>query len=135
MTHYGAYTAFFVSNSSLTYYHAKGVLKQIKADEPRDAWYFRVRDMKEPYEINVDPDMANKDNLTFFINYKVYDYKDQFIGAAGVGLTVDAVIKLIDKYQQRYQRSVYFVDTFGRLVLTGARKVRGLAKAWVNSTA
>jgi diguanylate cyclase (GGDEF)-like protein len=61
-----------------------------------------------------------KDDLTFFINYKVYDYNDRFIGAAGVGLTVDAVIKLIDKYQQRYQRSVYFVDNFGRLVLTGA---------------
>jgi diguanylate cyclase (GGDEF)-like protein len=120
MTHYGAYTAFFVSNSTLTYYHAKGVLKQIKATEPRDTWYFRVRDMAEPYEINVDPDMANKDNLTFFINYKVYDYDDRFIGAAGVGLTVDAVIKLIDKYQQRYQRSGYFVDNFGRLVLTGA---------------
>ncbi|MBK5399796.1 diguanylate cyclase [Pseudomonas sp. TH39(2020)] len=120
MTHYGAYTAFFVSNSSLTYYHAKGVLKQVKATEPRDAWYFRVRDMADPYEINVDPDLANKDNLTFFINYKVYDYNNRFIGAAGVGLTVDAVIKLIDKYQQRYQRSVYFVDNFGRLVLTGA---------------
>jgi len=120
MTHYGAYTAFFVSNSSLTYYHAKGVLKQVKSTEPRDAWYFRVRDMNTPYEINVDPDLANKDNLTFFINYKVYDYNDRFIGAAGVGLTVDAVIKLIDKYQQRYQRSVYFVDNFGRLVLTGA---------------
>jgi diguanylate cyclase (GGDEF)-like protein len=120
MTHYGAYTAFFVSNTSLTYYHAKGVLKQVKTTEPRDAWYFRVRDMKDPYEINVDPDLANKDNLTFFINYKVYDYNSRFIGAAGVGLTVDAVIKLIDKYQQRYQRSVYFVDNFGRLVLTGA---------------
>jgi diguanylate cyclase (GGDEF)-like protein len=120
MTHYGAYTAFFVSNTTLTYYHAKGVLKQVKATEPRDAWYFRVRDMADPYEINVDPDLANKDNLTFFINYKVYDYNNRFIGAAGVGLTVDAVIKLIDKYQQRYQRSVYFVDNFGRLVLTGA---------------
>jgi diguanylate cyclase (GGDEF)-like protein len=120
MTHYGAYTAFFVSNGTLTYYHAKGVLKQVKVDEPRDAWYFRVRDMADPYEINVDPDLANKDNLTFFINYKVYDYNNRFIGAAGVGLTVDAVIKLIDKYQQRYQRSVFFVDTFGRLVLTGA---------------
>jgi len=120
MTHYGAYTAFFVSNTSLTYYHAKGVLKQVKATEPRDAWYFRVRDMADPYEINVDPDLANQDNLTFFINYKVYDYNNRFIGAAGVGLTVDAVIKLIDKYQQRYQRSVYFVDNFGRLVLTGA---------------
>lgn len=120
MTHYGAYTAFFVSNSSLTYYQAKGVLKKIKVDEPRDTWYFRVRDMKDTYEINVDLDMANQDSLTFFINYKVFDYQDNFIGAAGVGLTVDAVIKLIDRYQQRYQRSVYFVDTFGRIVLTGA---------------
>ncbi|PXX67677.1 diguanylate cyclase (GGDEF) domain-containing protein [Pseudomonas sp. LAMO17WK12:I10] len=120
MTHYGAYTAFFVSNSSLTYYHAKGVLKKIAPDTPRDAWYFRVRDMATPYEINVDPDQANQNNLTFFINYKVYDYQDNFIGAAGVGLKVDAVIKLIDRYQQRYQRSVYFVDTQGRIVLTGA---------------
>jgi len=120
MDHYGAYTAFFISNSSLKYYQAKGVLKKIDAKEPRDVWYYRVRDMAAPYEINVDPDMANKDNLTFFINYKVFDYNDNFIGATGVGLTVDAVIKLIDRYQQRYQRSVYFVDTFGRIVLTGA---------------
>jgi len=120
MNHYGAYTAFFVSNVSLKYYQAKGVLKQIDAKEPRDIWYYRVRDMATPYEINVDPDMANKDNLTFFINYKVLDYNNNFIGATGVGLTVDAVIKLIDRYQQRYQRSVYFVDTFGRIVLTGA---------------
>src|SRR5690606_31590489 len=49
-----------------------------------------------------------------------FDYDNRFIGATGVGLTVDAVIKLIDRYQQRYQRSVYFVDTFGRIVLTGA---------------
>lgn len=120
MTHYGAYTAFFVSNNSLTYYQAKGVLKKVSLSEPRDIWYFRVRDMAPPYEINVDVDMANQDSLTFFINYKVYDYQDNFIGAAGVGLTVDAVIKLIDTYQQRYQRSVYFVDTEGRIVLTGA---------------
>ncbi len=119
MDHYGAFTAFFVSDKTLTYYQAKGVLKKIDAREPRDLWYYRVRDMAAPYEINVDPDMANKDNLTFFINYKVFDYDNQFIGATGVGLTVDAVIKLIDRYQQRYGRSVYFVDAFGRIVLTG----------------
>lgn len=120
MDHYGAFTSFFVSDKSLTYYQAKGVLKKIDAREPRDVWYYRVRDMEAPFEINVDPDMANKDNLTFFINYKVFDYANQFIGATGVGLTVDAVIKLIDRYQQRYDRSVYFVDAFGRIVLTGA---------------
>ncbi len=118
--HYGTVTSFFVSDKTHTYYQAKGVLKQVKADEPRDSWYFRVRDMAEPYEINVDVDMANQDRLTVFINYKVLDYQGNFIGATGVGLTVDTVVQLIDTYQQRYQRSVFFVDRNGRIVLTGA---------------
>ncbi len=118
--HYGAFTSFFISDRTLTYYQTKGVLKKVNPKEPRDIWYFRVRDMKEPYEINVDVDMANQDRLTIFINYKVFDYDGKFLGATGVGLTVDAVIKLIDEYQRRYDRSVYFVDTTGRIVLTGA---------------
>lgn len=119
--HYGAFTSFFVSEPSRTYYQAKGVLKKINEQEPRDAWYLRVRNMSEPYEINVDPDMANRDRLTFFINYKVFDFHGNFIGATGVGLTADAVIKLVDDYQQRYDRSIYFSDDHGRLVLTGAK--------------
>lgn len=118
--HYGAFTSFFISNKTLTYYQAKGVLKQVDEKAKRDIWYFRVRDMQTPYEVNVDVDMANQDRLTFFINYKVYDYDERFIGATGVGLTVDAVVKLIDDYQQRFERSIYFVDTNGRIVLTGA---------------
>ncbi|MCY1269593.1 diguanylate cyclase (GGDEF) domain protein [compost metagenome] len=118
--HYGAFTSFFISDRTLTYYQTKGVLKQIRRDEPRDVWYFRVRDLKDPYEINVDVDLANQDRLTIFINYKVFDYDGKFLGATGVGLTVDAVIKLIDEYQRRYDRSVYFVDRAGRIVLTGA---------------
>lgn len=119
--HYGTVTSFFVSDKSLNYYQSKGMLKQIKQGEPRDAWYFRVRDMQEPYEINVDVDMANQDRLTVFINYKVFDYQQRFIGVTGVGLTVDTVVELIDTYQQRYNRSVFFVDTDGRIVLTGAQ--------------
>src|SRR5690606_9595476 len=95
-------------------------LKQVQEGEPRDAWYFRVRAMAEPYEISVDPDLANGDRLTFFINFKVFDYEEQLIGVAGVGLTVDAVVKLVDDYQRRYDRSIYFTDRSGQLVLTGA---------------
>ncbi|VXD05064.1 Diguanylate cyclase (GGDEF) domain-containing protein [Pseudomonas sp. 8Z] len=119
--HYGAVTSFFVSDKTRTYYQARGVLKQVRPDEPRDLWYYRVRGLREPYEINVDVDMANADRLTIFINYKVLDYDGKFIGAAGVGLAVDAVVKLIDEYQQRYERSVYFVDTMGHITLTGTQ--------------
>ncbi|PVZ09211.1 MULTISPECIES: diguanylate cyclase domain-containing protein [unclassified Pseudomonas] len=129
MEHYGAYTAFFVSEQTRTYYQAKGVLKHIDPAEPRDAWYMRVREMAEPSEINVDLDMANQDKLTFFINYKVFDYQGRFIGATGVGLTVDAVVKLLDRYQQRYGRQVYFADSQGTLMLTGADGGPGGARA------
>ena len=114
------FTSFFVSDRTLTYYQAKGVLKHVQAGTWRDAWYFRLRDLKAPYEINVDLDMANQDSLTVFINYQVHDYQHRFIGAAGVGLSVSSVVKLIDQYQRRYQRSVLFVDAKGKVLLTGS---------------
>jgi len=119
MSHYGAFTAFFVSDDTNIYYHADGVLKWVSAKEPRDAWYYRVREMKEPYEINVDPDLANRDKLTIFINYRVQDYNGKYIGATGVGLTVDAVVAIIQDYQKRYGRTIYFANSAGDIVLAG----------------
>ncbi len=118
-TRYNAFTSFFVSDRTYTYYHADGVLKKVHPDEPRDVWYFRVRDMQADYEINVDPDMANSDALTIFINYRVRDYDGNFIGATGVGLTVNAVRKKLDDYQQRFNRTVYFVDLNGKVAMVG----------------
>lgn len=57
--------------------------------------------MAENYEINVDVDMAHNDYLTIFINYKVYDYNNRYIGATGVGLNVDTVKNFIEKYQKK----------------------------------
>lgn len=120
---YGAFTSFFISEKTRIYYQTEGVLKQVREEEPRDAWYFRVRKMDAPYEINMDPDLANKDTLTIFINYRVFDYTGNYIGATGVGLTVDAVRKLIADYQKRYQRNIYFVDKKGQLALFGNNTV------------
>lgn len=133
---FNAVTTFFVSDRSRTYYHADGILKEVRKTEWRDEWYFRVREMDKPYEINVDPDLANEDAMTIFINYRVYDYSHRFIGATGVGLTVEAVKKMVNTYQNRYQRRIFFVDRNGRVVLradrekddeTDIRKIAGLS--------
>jgi diguanylate cyclase (GGDEF)-like protein len=116
---YGAFSSFFVSDKSTIYYTGDGILKRVSPTEPRDAWYYRVRDMKQDYEINVDPDLANADALTIFINYRVFDFSGNYIGATGIGLTVDAVRRLIADYQQRFQRTIYFVDGQGNVVLFG----------------
>lgn len=121
MSKYTAFTSFYVSEKSRAYYHPSGILKKISPLEPRDSWYFRVRQLKDPYEINVDQDMANRDVLTIFVNYKVEDYNGQYLGAVGVGLTVDAVRTAIRDYQQRFGRDIFFVDHQGRIVLQSMR--------------
>ena len=116
---YGLVSSFFVSESTRTYYYAGGKLKTVSPKDQRDRWYFRVRNMHQPYEINVDPDMADRDKLTIFINYRVIDYKGNYIGAAGCGLTVTTVQSLLDSYADRYQRTIYLVNPQGQVTLTG----------------
>jgi diguanylate cyclase (GGDEF)-like protein len=115
-TRYGTITAFFVSERSGRYYHPSGILKLIDPDEWRDTWYWRVRGMDEPYELNVDVDLANADALTVFINYRVVDVDGTFLGAAGVGLTVDAMAGMAARLRDEFGTAVYFVDPDGIIV-------------------
>ena len=124
-TRHNAFSSFFVSERSASYYTGSGVLKKVSPTEPRDAWYYRVRDLKDDYEINVDPDMANKDAMTIFINYRVFDFAGNYLGATGIGLTMDAMHRRIKDYQQRYQRTIYFVDGTGRVIPFGGDVVTG----------
>jgi len=115
---FGAVTAFFVSDQTHRYYFPGGVLKTVRRDEPRDVWFWRVKGMTEPYETNVDLDMAHSDNLTIFINYKVLDFDGNFLGVAGVGLTVATVKDFVRNYEARYDRRVLFTNNQGRITLS-----------------
>jgi len=114
---YKTYTSFFVSERTRNYYYTDGILKKVSSNEVRDKWYFRVREMKTDYEINIDPDMANKDTMTIFINYRVFGYDGKYIGATGVGFAVGAVKRLIESYQEKYNRLIYFTDKDGNITL------------------
>lgn len=116
---YGAFSTFLVSERSGNYYSANGILKRVSRQDPLDAWYYRVRDMKEDYELNVDPDAANRNAMTIFINYRVLDFAGQYLGATGIGIRLDAMHQRIKDYQQRYQRTIYFVNAKGLTVQFG----------------
>ncbi len=116
---YSTDTSFLVSARTHQYYNADGILKSVQENEPSDKWFFRVQDMKAPYETNVGSDLANRDTITISINHRVLDYEDNFIGVAGVGLTFDTIARLLDSYQARFHRHIYFVDAQGAIVLDG----------------
>lgn len=117
---YETVASFFVSDATRNYYFPDGILKQVDPASWRDVWYFRVREMGKPYEINVDPDLANADAMTIFINYRVLDYTGRYIGVTGVGLTVSALRERMASYRGRFGRDVYFVEPGGKIVLAGS---------------
>lgn len=117
---YQTVTAFFVSDKTHRYYHPDGILKTVAADDPADSWYFRVRQLKVPYEINVDLDTADKTRMSIFINYRVLDQQGNLLGVTGVGLSVGSVARMIESYQRRYGRTIYFIDREGHVTLHGS---------------
>ncbi|NDI84903.1 diguanylate cyclase [Undibacterium sp. B2R-29] len=115
-----AVSSFLISEKSRNYYHSEGLLKKIKEGDPRDSWFFRVKNLKTQYETNVDQDQANHDTVTIFVNYRIFDYQGEFLGATGVGLTLDTLKHLIDSYQKRFDRKIFFVDQKGKVTLNGS---------------
>ena len=115
---YNAVTCFFVSDYTGKYYHPRGILKVVDQEDPLDEWYFRVANMKTDYEINIDTDTADGESLNIFINYRVFDFSGNFIGVTGIGLAVSSVKDLINTYQSRYGRRVYFINREGDIALS-----------------
>jgi len=118
-TKYQAITAFFVSDKSHIYYHSSGIVKTISEDKPEDEWYFRVERNPEDYEINLDNDSANPLRTTFFVNHKVLNFENEFLGVIGVGLASEVIVRAIESYQVRYGRTIYFSDRKGNIMLHG----------------
>jgi diguanylate cyclase (GGDEF)-like protein len=114
---YGTTTAFFVSEDTRNYYHPEGVIKQVDPDDRADEWYFRARRMSDDYEINIDHDTADRTRLSIFVNYRVVDSNGRFLGLTGIGLAVEQVVELIQSYERRYSRDIYFVDRDGAVTL------------------
>lgn len=118
---YQAVTAFFVSDKSHIYYHSSGIVKTISKDKPEDGWYFRVEENNDDYEINLDIDSANPLRTTFFVNHKVLNFENEFLGVIGVGLASEVVVRAIESYQVRYGRKIYFSDRQGNIMLHGLK--------------
>lgn len=114
---YGAFTSFLVVDETLNFYYPQGFLKKLSKQEPRDEWFFRVRDMSTEFEMNIDPAEAHNDELTIFINVKVLNDDGQFIAAVGLGLTIDLLKTRLAEYRERYGNEVYFVTKEGQIIL------------------
>ncbi len=119
---YQTMSSFYISDRTHNYYHYSGTLKTISESNPNDAWFFRVKNSApdKHFEVNIDVDTANSHQMVVFVNYKVFDFENRFLGVIGVGLSSDAVSALVEKYQKRYNRHIYFINELGEVTLHGS---------------
>lgn len=117
---FGTITAFLASERSQHYYHPRGILKTLDPADPADAWYYRFKESGEPHELNIDADTADRSRLSIFVNYPVQGSQGDFLGAIGIGLSMDSVRTLLEDYEQRYDRRIYLIDRQGRVTLRGS---------------
>jgi diguanylate cyclase (GGDEF)-like protein len=117
---YAVFTSFLISDKTRNYYHFSGKFRQVDEANPDDLWFFRVKNMTAPYEINIDFDQASNRTVTIFVNYRALDYDGRFIGVTGVGLNVDTVQGIVERYRSAFNRNVYFINKSGDVTITPA---------------
>lgn len=115
---YGVFTSFVISDVTRRYYHFRGGERYVYPDSADDVWYFRARSMTAPYEINIDYDQSSNRTVTIFVNYRVVGYDGRFLGITGVGLNIDSVRHIVERYHSNFQRNVYFVTRSGEVTVT-----------------
>lgn len=111
-TKYAYSSVFLISSSSLNYYRQTGYLKTIHPDDDHDVWYYTFIEKSVLYELDVDTDEANG-TLTIFVNAKILDANDQLIGVIGVGIEMDYVQELIQKFETEYELEAFLINDFG----------------------
>lgn len=115
------FSAFFVSEATRKYYHPTGKERQVTDAElkGREKWYADARAMTDDFAVVVDEDKMRDDQMAIFVNHRVLGDDGKFLGVTGVGIALDTAQKLLEKTAARYQRTLYFVDPSGNVVLSG----------------
>lgn len=115
----GGISAFLAAEQTGQVYAVDGTIRPLRQNEAQDAWYFRAREMAEPYKTDVTADPASRRDATIAVHHRMVDYNGKFIGVAGVSMPSDALAQTIDRHEGRSGRNIYFVNAQGDIVLAG----------------
>lgn len=99
---YGYNTAFVVSETTKRYYYHGGLNKIISREDAHDDWYYDFLEKDKPYDLDIDTDEVNRNQLTVFINCRITGENGKLMGVTGVGLELDRVQAMIKTFEDAF---------------------------------
>ena len=118
---YATVGSFIGADASHKLYHTYGPPDELIEGRPVDRWFYRLKAMDGvKFDTNVDVETRYSGLPTLFINYRVMNAQGKFAGVTGVSVTLETLNQVLASYQARYGANIYFVDSTGKVVLSGA---------------
>ena len=113
-TGFGYQMVFAVCHASKTYYTYNGISKQIDMENnEHDIWYKLFLENGKPYDLDVDTDEANNWALSVFVNNEIVDDNGEFLGICGVGVEMEKLQNILEKYEENYNVKIDLIDEDG----------------------
>lgn len=111
---FGYTMVYAVSDLSKAYFSSNGISKYMDPEnDEHDLWYRNFLKSGKPYVLDVDTDEANGWALSVFINAAVYDDSYSLLGVCGVGVDMQELIKLLERYERIYDIKINLVNADG----------------------
>ncbi|MEA4920421.1 MAG: sensor domain-containing diguanylate cyclase [Clostridiaceae bacterium] len=110
---YGYTTVFCVSEKTGNYYYQEGLNKTISKNDEHDIWYYNFTESHNEFDLEVDTNEANGNNITIFVNFRVESSDKELLGVIGVGLQVNIIEDTIRSYESNYDISAYIINVGG----------------------
>ncbi|MEN6327267.1 MAG: diguanylate cyclase, partial [Syntrophomonas sp.] len=85
----------------------------ISKDDDHDVWYYNFIASGREYDLQVDTNEVNNNNITVFVNFRVEGDDGRLLGVIGVGLQASFIEDTIRSYEKDYDLSVNIVNVGG----------------------
>jgi diguanylate cyclase (GGDEF)-like protein len=106
-------TVFCISEQTGNYYYQDGLNKTLSKNDEHDVWYYNFTSSGHEYDLEVDTNQVNNNNVAVFVNFRVEGNDGRLLGVIGVGLQASFVEDTIRSYEKDYALSVYIINVGG----------------------
>lgn len=108
---------FIASDISRVQYHSNGT--QLSLEKGKVDWYFRYKAWKQ----DAIADIGQWENPQFYIDLKVYDEQNNFLGFFGISKSLDSFVDVFADYKKQYGYDFIFVDQDDNIALSSDPKL------------
>ncbi|MCR4899451.1 MAG: sensor domain-containing diguanylate cyclase [Treponema sp.] len=112
---FGYSAAFMIEDKTLAYYTEQKLAKYVDPSNPDDDWYIPFKESGKTYELNVDTDQVNNNMLIVYINTRMRDEQNNFLGVCGIGVPVRQVMQALQEIEISNNITIKLVSKEGNV--------------------